>query len=170
MMEIGQWVDADLYNGRIVKIANSFVFKEPVFNYSGDFPFLRDEITIPVKYGSDHHLARSIFLQVLLELTGEYSTQGKNSWAGLIHQYRVDPAELDPRVFLTANDNWMEFKLRYVVDYKKRRVSKDLLYTRMLDEIDRTEGRVALASATFHLVEAPEIKVKLVDPTKGGGA
>lgn len=40
IMETGQWVDGDLYNGRIVLIANSFVFKEPVFNYSGDFPFL----------------------------------------------------------------------------------------------------------------------------------
>jgi small-conductance mechanosensitive channel len=38
-METGQWVDGDLYNGRIVLIANSYVFKEPVFNYSGDFPF-----------------------------------------------------------------------------------------------------------------------------------
>lgn len=170
MMEIGQWVDADLYNGRIVKIANSFVFKEPVFNYSGDFPFLWDEITIPVKYGSDHRLARSIFQQVLAELTGEYSTQAKNSWPGLIQQYRVDPAELDPRVFLTANDNWMEFKLRYVVDYKKRRLTKDLLYTRMLDEIESTNGRVALASATFHLVEAPELKVTLVESAKGGRA
>jgi hypothetical protein len=37
-METGQWVDGDLYNGRIVLIANSYVFKEPVFN-SGDFPF-----------------------------------------------------------------------------------------------------------------------------------
>ncbi len=170
MMEIGQWVDADLYNGRIVKIANSFVFKEPVFNYSGDFPFLWDEITIPVKYGSDHRLARSIFQQVLAELTGEYSTQAKNSWPGLIQQYRVDPAELDPRVFLTANDNWMEFKLRYVVDYKKRRVTKDLLFTRILEEIESTNGRVALASATFHLVEAPELKVTLVESAKGGRA
>jgi len=31
LMETGQWVDGDLYNGRIVLIANSFVFKEPVF-------------------------------------------------------------------------------------------------------------------------------------------
>ena len=38
LMECGQWVNADLYNGRIVRIANSFVFKEPVFNYSADFP------------------------------------------------------------------------------------------------------------------------------------
>ena len=40
-------MNADQYNGRIVKIANSFVFKEPVFNYSGDFPFLWDEIMVP---------------------------------------------------------------------------------------------------------------------------
>jgi small-conductance mechanosensitive channel len=39
IMETGQWVDGDLYNGRIV-LANSYVFKEPVFNYSGDFPFM----------------------------------------------------------------------------------------------------------------------------------
>jgi small-conductance mechanosensitive channel len=57
MMEIGQWVNADLYNGRIVKIANSFVFKEPVFNYSGDFPFFWDEITVPIKYGCDYRLS-----------------------------------------------------------------------------------------------------------------
>ena len=170
MMEIGQWVNADLYNGRIVKIANSFVFKEPVFNYSGDFPFLWDEIPVPVKYGSDYRLARDIFQRVLLEITGEYSTHAKVSWTTLIQRYRVDPTELDPRVFLVANDNWMEFTLRYVVDYKKRRFTKDRLFTRVLEEVDQTSGRVALASATFHLVETPEIKVKLVEPTPGSKA
>lgn len=164
MMEIGQWVNADQYNGRIVRIANSFVFKEPVFNYSGDFPFLWDEIAVPVKYGGDHGLAREIFQRALGEITGEYSRQAKASWVDLIQQYRVDQIEIDPRVFLVANDNWMEFTLRYVVDYKKRRMVKDLLFTRLLDEIGRTEGRVALASATLQLVETPEIKIKLVDP------
>ena len=54
VMEIGEWVKGDQYNGRIVRIANSFVFKEPVFNYSADFPFVWDEIIVPIKYGSDH--------------------------------------------------------------------------------------------------------------------
>ena len=170
MMEIGQWVNADLYNGRIVKIANSFVFKEPVFNYSGDFPFLWDEIAIPVKHGSDHRLARDIFQRILSDITGEYAQQAKISWATLIRQYQVEPAEIDPRVFLVANDNWMEFTLRYVVDYKKRRITKDFLFTRVLEDVDQTLGRVALASATFHLVETPEINVKLVETTKGGSA
>ena len=60
IMETGQWVDGDLYNGRIVLITNSFVFKEPVFNYSGDFPFLWDEIKIPIQYGSNYDLATEI--------------------------------------------------------------------------------------------------------------
>ena len=167
MMEIGQWVNADLYNGRIVKIANSFVFKEPVFNYSGDFPFLWDEITVPVKYGGDYRLAREIFLKVLLEITGEFADEAKRSWAELIRVYRVDQTEIDSRVFLVANDNWMEFTLRYIVDYKKRRITKDRLFTRILEEVDQTNGRVAMASATFHLVETPEIRVKLVEPTQG---
>ncbi len=64
LMETGQWVDGDLYNGRIVRIANSFVFKEPVFNYSGDFPFLWDEIKIPVQFGSNYDKARKLFLDV----------------------------------------------------------------------------------------------------------
>ena len=64
LMECGQWVNADLYNGRIVRIANSFVFKEPVFNYSAHFPFLWDEITVPIKYGSDHRLAKVFYERV----------------------------------------------------------------------------------------------------------
>jgi len=57
IMEVDQWVKGDLYNGQIVRVLNSFVFKEPVYNYSSDFPFLWDEITIPIKFGSDYKLA-----------------------------------------------------------------------------------------------------------------
>lgn len=167
LMEIGQWVNGDLYNGRIVKIANSLVFKEPVFNYSGDFPFLWDEIVVPVKYGSDYRLARQTFERVVEEVAGEYARHAKSAWADLVRQYLIEPTEIDPRVYLVANDNWMEFSVRYVVDYKKRRFTKDQLFTRLLEEIDQTGGRVALASATFHLVEAPELKVTLVNPDRG---
>ena len=29
LMEIGKWVHGDLYNGRVVRVANSFIFKSP---------------------------------------------------------------------------------------------------------------------------------------------
>jgi small-conductance mechanosensitive channel len=42
LMECRQWVKGDQYNGCIVRVANSCVFKEPVFNYTGDFHRFHD--------------------------------------------------------------------------------------------------------------------------------
>jgi hypothetical protein len=51
--------------------------------------------------------------------------------------------------------------VRYVVPYTKRRGTKDVLFTRILTEVNASRGSIALASATFQLVEAPEINVRL---------
>lgn len=161
IMEIGEWVKGDLYSGRVVLIANSFVFKEPVFNYSGDFPFLWDEITIPVKYGGDHRLARKILNDVANEIVGDYATSAIESWNEMVKKYLLEDAGVEPIISLVANDNWMEFTVRYVVSFKKRRSTKDELFTRILDEFEKTGGKVAFASATFHLVETPTIDVRL---------
>ena len=159
LMEIGEWVKGDQYSGRIVRIANSFVFKEPVFNYSGDFPFLWDEIVIPIKYGSNHVLARKLFQQVLDEVVDDYKNQAFNSWQTMVSKYMVEAASVDPSIILALNDNWMEYTIRYVVDFKKRRGTKDRLYTRILDEIALTRGEVSLASTTIQLVEIPTLNV-----------
>ncbi|MCF8245558.1 MAG: mechanosensitive ion channel family protein [Saprospiraceae bacterium] len=161
IMETGQWVDGDLYNGRIVLIANSFVFKEPVFNYSGDFPFLWDEIKIPIQYGSNYDIAKEIFLQVGKAVAGDLTEKSKEKWTVLQSQFRLETAQTEPMVSLVANDNWVEYTLRYVVGYKKRRITKSELFTQILKKVEATNGQVKFASATFHLVEAPEFKVKI---------
>lgn len=164
LIEFGDWVKGDQYNGRIVRIANSFVFKEPVFNYSADFPFLWDEITLPVKYGSDRKLAREILNRVLLEVVGDYASQADSAWEQMMSRYAVEDARVKPMVTMVANDNWLEFTLRYVVDYKRRRSTKDTLFSRILDAFDETEGQVSIASMTVHLVETPTLNVKIAKP------
>lgn len=161
LMETGQWVDGDLYNGRLVRIANSTVFKDPVFNYSGDFPFLWDEIKIPVKYGSDYELARKIILDAGNTVVSAYPEKAKKYWNEMLKNYLLENSSLDTMVTLTANDNWVEFILRYVVDFKKRRITKDNIFTIILKEFEKSEGKVSFASATFHMVEMPEINVNL---------
>lgn len=161
LMECGQWVKGDLYNGRVVRIANSFVFKEPVFNYSGDFPFLWDEITVPVKYGSDAVRAREILERVAHDLLGAYTDGAREAWKHVVARFMIEDARVEPMVSLVLNDNWMEFSLRYVVDYKRRRLTKDLLFSRILEEFASTGGKVAFASATFELVGAPPLDVRL---------
>ncbi len=161
IMETGQWVDGDLYNGRIVLIANSFVFKEPVFNYSGDFPFLWDEIKIPIQYGSDYEKAKELFEQIGKEVIGDLTKQSIEKWRSLQNKYRLEDAQTDPMISLIANDNWVEFTLRYVVSYKKRRATKTELFTQILKKVEETNGKIKFASATFQLVEVPNFDVNI---------
>ena len=161
VMEVGEWVKGDLYNGRVVRVANSFIFKEPVFNYSGDFPFLWDEITIPVKYGSDYLLAREVFQRITQEILGNYAEQAAIAWTKMVNKYMIEDAAVTPMVTMIINDNWAEYTIRYVVDYKKRRSIKDVLFSRLLEEIEKSGGKISLASATFEMVGLPDLKVKL---------
>jgi small-conductance mechanosensitive channel len=160
LMEVGQWVDGDLYNGRIVRVANSFVFKEPVFNYSGDFPFLWDEITLPVRYGSDWEFTRSILTQVVDEICKDYAIQSAEAWKQAVDRYRLEDARIAPMITLAATDNWIQFTIRYIVDYRQRRVVRDRLFTRILEEVDKSNNRIRLASATFELSNLPSLDIQ----------
>lgn len=161
VMEIGQWVDGDLYNGRIVLIANSFIFKEPVFNYSGDFPFLWDEIKIPIQYGSNYEKAKLLFIEIAKKTVGDLTNVSQEKWHTLQKEFLLENAQTEPMVTLIANDNWVEFTLRYVVNFRKRRITKSELFTQILTEVEKTNGEIKFASATFHIVEAPELKINL---------
>ena len=161
IMETGQWVDGDLYNGRIVLIANSYVFKEPVFNYSGDFPFLWDEIKIPIQYGSSYEIAQDIIMNAGNSIAEELTEASKQQWHSLQNKYRLEEAQTEPMVSLVANDNWAEYTLRYVVGYKKRRATKTILFTKIMKDIEATNGKVSMASATFQLVQAPDFHINI---------
>lgn len=161
LMEIGQWVNGDLYNGRIVRIANSFVFKEPVFNYSTDFPFLWDEIKLPIQYGSDYQLTKQLMETAAADIVGNYTSSAHEQWAEMVRKYMIEDASTAPMVTLMANDNWVEFTLRYTVDYKRRRSTKNELFSRLLADVAQTGGKVQFASATFQLVEGSKINVTL---------
>lgn len=161
IMETGEWVDGDLYNGRIVLVANSFVFKSPVFNYSGDFPFLWDEIKIPIQYGSDYEKVNEILLLAGKNIAGDLSEKSHEKWKSLQYKYKLEDAQTEPMVSLIANDNWVEFTLRYVVTYNKRRITKTALFTNILKAVDATQGKIKFASATFQLVEPSDLNINI---------
>jgi small-conductance mechanosensitive channel len=161
LMEVGQWVDSDLYNGRIVRVANSFIFKEPVFNYSADFPFLWDEIRVSVRYGSDWHAARAMLADVANEICGDYAQHSREAWRRAVRKYALEEAPVAPMVTLATDDAGLRFTVRYIVDYRHRRTVKDRLFTRILEEVDKSGNRIRLASPTLEIVNMPAFDVAI---------
>lgn len=156
LMEIGDWVNGDLYNGKMVRVANSFVFKEPVYNYSGDFPFLWDEITIPIKTEGDYKYAKEIFTKILEEEVGAFAETSQISWDKMIGNYSIENARVKPMISMTFDENWITLTLRYVVDYKARRGTKSILYDKVLTAIKASQGKIEVASAAFEITKFPK--------------
>ena len=119
------------------------------------------EIKIPVKYGSDRVLAKTVILDSAIGIVGDYTKSAKEKWGEMTKKYAVENANVEPTVFMTFNDNWIEFSLRYVVEHSKRRTVKDELSTKILDSIDDTKGVVGIASTTVHIVEIPRLNMSL---------
>ena len=157
VMETGNWVSGDLYNGRIVRIPNSAVLKGFVFNYSQGFPFVWDEIKVRLTSKSDHQLAREMLLRVARETVNDYLVEAQGSWKRIAENYRIENPRLEPTVTLQASGGSLEFAVSYIVDYTKRTILKDQLFTKIVDEVVGSHGTLEWASSSTPVVLQPAI-------------
>lgn len=160
LMEIGQWVSSDNYSGRIVRISNAFVFRGPIYNYSQDFPFVWDELMIPIHYDSDVALAKSLFLEVGEQHLADYVSKSRKSWERVVEKYFIENAQVAPTLAITMTDNWMAFNLRYIVDYRLRRGTKHELHKAIKAAVQASGGKVKFASTTIEVLKVPELQVQ----------
>jgi small-conductance mechanosensitive channel len=140
-------VSRDLYSGRIVRIPNSTVLKASVFNYSQGFGFIWDEIKVFFTTSSDCELAKQMLLQVAKLAIGEYVVEAQTSWKSVSENYRIAKPPLEPTVVLVVNNGSLEFTLDYVVDYTERSIMKDKLFSRIVEEVKNSDGRIEWASS-----------------------
>jgi small-conductance mechanosensitive channel len=155
LMETGNWVNLDVYNGRLVRIPNSTVLKVSVFNYSQGFRFVWDEIKVVLSVTSDCQLTREMLLRVAKASVGEYLVEAQTSWKYISENYRIENPALEPTVSLAVNAGSLEFSLNYVVDYTSRTAMKTKLFTKIVEEVANSQGRLQWASQTITLTNQP---------------
>jgi small-conductance mechanosensitive channel len=155
LLETGNWVSKDMYNGRVVRIPNSTVLKGTVFNYSQGFRFVWDEIKALFTTTSDCQLAREMLLRVANETIGEYLAEAQTSWKTISENFRSESPSLEPTVALVVNAGSLELTVDYVVDYTKRTVMKDRLFTKIVQEVANSNGRLAWASSGVTVINQP---------------
>ena len=154
IMEIGQWVKADQYTGRIVTISNKALFDNPVFNYTRHWGYLWDEIMIPVTYTSDWRRASEIMSDLGNKHTAQLQEDAEAKLTRLIDRFPLKQTTVEPSVYFVMTDNWIEITLRFVVDAQERRKVKAQLNRELLQQFEEEEN-ITIASATFDIVGFP---------------
>ncbi|HTI39683.1 MAG TPA: mechanosensitive ion channel domain-containing protein [Vicinamibacterales bacterium] len=110
----GMWVEARQYSGRIVSVSNAMIFDEPVYNYSRDFPFIWEEMHIPISFKDDRSAAEQILLRAAADCALRDRDVPEEAMRELARRYFMKAASVEPRVYWRITDNWVELSVRLV--------------------------------------------------------
>lgn len=168
IMEMGQppsvaasdpavWVNSRQYTGRLVTVTNGVIFSEPVYNYTRDFPYLWEEITLPISYKADRAAAECILLAAAAAHAVVDDPRADAALAQMRSRYALSDASLAPAVFWRITDNWLELSLRFLLEHRGVRVVKDQMTRDILTGLD--QAGISIASATYEVVGLPEFRI-----------
>jgi small-conductance mechanosensitive channel len=154
------WVKSRQFTGRIVTVSNSKIFSEPVYNYTRDFPFIWEEMAIPITYEADRAKVEAILLDAAARHAGRSDELAADAKEDLERRFGVDPVDLEPRVFFRITDNWLELTVRFIVTTHGVRGIKDAMSRDILAGLDA--AGIGIASATYDIVGLPPVQVRTV--------
>lgn len=155
--EPAMWVRSRQFTGRIVTVSNSKIFSDPVYNYTRDFPFIWEEIAIPVSYSDDRARAEAILLDAARRHAIDPASMAGEAKARLQARFGVEPLDLEPRVFWRITDNWLELSIRFILGTHQIRGAKDAMSRDILAGFDA--AGIGIASATYDIVGMPPLRL-----------
>ncbi len=169
IMEMGQppsmqdadpamWVHSRQFTGRIVTVSNSKIFAEPVYNYTRDFPFIWEEMVIPITYKADRYKVEQVMLAAARNHAGEPSAMAADAKVDMEKRFGVERLDLEPRVYMRITDNWLELTARFIVRTHLIRSVKDAMSREIIDTLDK--AGIGIASATYDIVGLPPIDLR----------
>jgi small-conductance mechanosensitive channel len=160
----GMWVQSRQYSGRIVTIANSSIFEDPVYNYTRDFPYIWEEMHFPIVYG-DRQRAEPIILRAITRHTEEIANLAGPELERLKQRFFIQASDLKPRSYMRITDNWIEFAVRFLIGSHNIRETKDAISREIMDGLDA--AGIGIASGTYQIVGLPPIRIEQMPPTPG---
>lgn len=159
LMEIQEWVDGDQYTGRIVQLPNSFILSGKVKNYTKDFSFIWDEVQIMLVYGSNWKKAEDIALKVAKETLYGFEESAKKELLTMGEKYFITTYDVETRLYMKMQDNWIDMRLRYVVDPRQRRKIKDNLVQKLLEVYGQEEDINVGTATSLDIMKSSQLTI-----------
>ncbi len=131
--------------GALVTFPNSEVLRSNVVNYTRDFPYVWDEVTIGVANESDLGYAMRVIAGVASRVVGETMREPAARYAALLAERGLGyEVATDPQVYLSMTDSWANLTVRYLVSARARRATSTQLLLALAEETAKEEhhGRI----------------------------
>ena len=156
--EPAMWVKSRQFTGRVVTVTNAKIFDEPVYNYTHEFPYVWDEITIPIHYDSDRAKAEQILLEAGRDHAVCRSGIGASEAERLERRYGIEVGEIDPRVYWQIGGDWLELTVRFLSPDHGTRAIKDKMTRDILAKLG--EAKIGIASTSYEITSIPPLRIE----------
>lgn len=137
IMEIGNWVDADQYTGRIVNIPNAQVFNSQHSIYSTDFHLLWDELSITVTFESNFSRAKSVLEDIVYNYNNILTGDIKRNLDEAIAKYDLEANKFTAGIYTELKDHGVNFVMRFYFPYAQRRKAKHELIEQVIEAFSK---------------------------------
>jgi small-conductance mechanosensitive channel len=160
--EPAMWVKSRQFTGRIVTVTNDKIFDEPVYNYTDQFPYVWDEITIPIHYHADRNRAEAILLAAGEAHAITSASIEREELDRLEQRYGVAIGDINPRVYWQFGQDWLELTVRFLSPDHGTRDIKDRMTRRILSELG--SAGISIASSSYEITGIPPLRIEVAAP------
>jgi small-conductance mechanosensitive channel len=158
--EPAMWVKSRQFTGRLVTVTNDKIFDEPVYNYTDQFPYVWDEITIPIHYHADRDRAEAILLEAGRVHAVTCASAGHEEVERLEARYGVGIGDIDPKVYWQFGQDWLELTVRFLSPDHGTRDIKDRMTRDILAQLG--EAGIVIASSSYEITGLPPLRIERV--------
>ncbi|WP_424358342.1 mechanosensitive ion channel family protein [Methanocella sp. MCL-LM] len=159
LLEIKEWVQGDQPTGRIITMPNSSVLNNPVNNYTSELSFIFEDMSIPITYDSNWKKATEEVLAIVRRETEQVAAMADEQLHAMRRRFYVEKRAVEPAIFLTITDNWINLNIRFPTVARERRITRSRISTAILEMIEASDD-IKVASATVEIVGFPPVKMK----------
>ena len=169
IMEMGQpppmqqntpsvWVKSRQFTGRIVTVTNDKIFSEPVFNYTDQFPYVWEEVSLSIHFNDDRGRAEEVMIESARAHAVVTSDIHSHELERLERRYGLDVGDIDPKVYWNIVEGWIELTVRFLVHDHGIREVKDAVTRDIIAGFE--EAEINIATTSFEISAVAPLRIE----------
>jgi small-conductance mechanosensitive channel len=141
------FVQAEQPTGRLITFPNNEVLAGSIVNLTRDFPYVWDELTLPVGNRSDLAYASEVLRKVAAERVEPQMRDPAATYETILRGAGLEShVAREAQVFVSLEDSWTNLTVRYLVPVRERRRWKSELAEAAMTEFNSSEHQDRIIS------------------------
>jgi len=130
--------------GGFVSVPNKLVLDKGVVNYTAESPFMWDEMSFKIAYGSDYQLAKKLAEDAVKKVAGEKMKDAAKFLSLRKYKLKIRDIKEEPVAYVSMESGAIRVAVRYLVAARKKRQTEAQITEKLLKDLKMNKSRIKM--------------------------